>query len=446
MFKKILNILNIDFDIGNTLLLRVWSVLSGGILILIIPVFLSASEQGYYFTFSSIIGMQVFFELGFNFVITQMISHEMAHITLQGRQLVGKQKAIELIYGLIAMLIKWYSVIAILFFVIVLSVGIHFFHLNGSLPTNQWLFSWVLVVLFSAINLFVSPFLSVMEGMGLVGKVAQMRLIQSILGFMLLSCLFIFNFKLNALPAIAGVASIFSLIYIFSRNFDLLFKPINQIKKLSEGDKVLWLRDIFPFQWKIAISWLSGYFIFQLFNPLIFAHQGPVEAGKLGLSLTIFSTILTLSISWVNAKVPLISQGIARGDKTKIDRLFITLMMKSLAFNVSGCLIFISIVLMAAKYNFQISNRLVNPETLFLLLIINTINHIIFSCATYMRAHKTEPLLLNSVVTGLAVGISAFYLSRVSVFCTMLAYLLILMFVCLPWVLILFCNFYKRKV
>ncbi|WP_333494601.1 hypothetical protein [Kluyvera sp. CHPC 1.251] len=445
MFKKLANLLDIDFDIGNTLILRLWSTFSGGLLVLMIPTFLSASEQGYYFTFSSIIGMQIFFELGFNFVITQMISHKMAHVHLANNRLSGNKKDINDIYHLVSLLLKWYSVISILFFVIVFCIGLYFFEQHGSLPKGEWLMAWLLIVLFSAVNLFLSPFLSVLEGMGLVGKVAQMRLMQSVVGFIILSGLFLMHFRLNSLPAITGCAALFSLVYLFLYYDKILFKPIKEKKEIEQEDKISWRRDILPFQWKIAISWLSGYFIFQLFNPLIFAHQGPVEAGKVGLSLTIFTTILTLSISWVNAKVPLIAQSIARGDKAKVNPLFRKLMLKSVCINILGSLSFIIAVLILKHYHVYITERLVDVKTLCLLLFINIINHIVFCCAAYMRAHKTEPLLYSSLATGVIVGISVYFTSKYSVFYTMLAYLLTLAIVCMPWTLMLFRKFYRHN-
>lgn len=445
MIKKVINILDIDFDIGNTLLLRLWSIISGALLVLMIPFFLSASEQGYYFTFSSIIGMQIFFELGFNFVIMQMISHEMANVEVKNGAISGDENAISRIYTLISLLLKWYSVISILFFIIVFIVGVYFFKVNGSLDLSDWLVSWFLVVLFSAINLFISPFLSVLEGMGLIGRVAQMRFIQSMLGFLLLFALFALKFKLNALPAIAGTAALFSIYCIFTFYANILFKPIKLRKNTEIKDQISWRKDILPFQWKIAVSWLSGYFIFQLFNPIFFAHQGAIEAGKVGLSLTIFSTILTLSISWVNAKIPLIAQSIARGNKKDINPFFKSLMVKSVIINIFSSFLFILTVYIVGLYKLPIVERLVDVKILFLLLFINVINHIVFGCASYIRAHKEEPLLYSSLTTGIIVGLSVYYISKFSVYYTMLAYLLTLLFVCLPWTLIIFYKYYNDK-
>ena len=42
--------------------------------------------------------------------------------------------------------------------------------------------------------------------------------------------------------------------------------------------RVSWKHEIWPFQWRIAVSWMSGYFIFDLINPVAFYFCGPVDA------------------------------------------------------------------------------------------------------------------------------------------------------------------------
>ena len=57
------------------------------------------------------------------------------------------------------------------------------------------------------------------------------------------------------------------------------------------------MQEIFPFQWKIALSWISGYLIFQLFNPVLFATEGSKIAGQMGMTMVAISGISSISIS-----------------------------------------------------------------------------------------------------------------------------------------------------
>ncbi len=67
-------------------LARGWASLAGLVTVALIARFLSPAEQGYYYTFGSLIALQIVFELGFSFVILQMASHERAHLTLSPRR------------------------------------------------------------------------------------------------------------------------------------------------------------------------------------------------------------------------------------------------------------------------------------------------------------------------------------------------------------------------
>src|SRR6185369_3301792 len=83
-----------------------------------------------------------------------------------------------------------------------------------------------------------------------------------------------------------------------------------------------WRREIWPFQWRIALSWLCGYFIFQIFTPVLFAFQGPVTAGQMGMSLTISSGIGSIAVAWMSTKAPVYGGLIARGEIGELDRIF----------------------------------------------------------------------------------------------------------------------------
>src|SRR5579872_3688174 len=75
-------VLGVDRAIGFTVLARLWSSSAGLVTIALIARFLSPAEQGYYYTFGSLVALQVVFELGFSFVILQLASHERAELSI----------------------------------------------------------------------------------------------------------------------------------------------------------------------------------------------------------------------------------------------------------------------------------------------------------------------------------------------------------------------------
>ena len=86
--------------------------------------------------------------------------------------------------------------------------------------------------------------------------------------------------------------------------------------------RIRWNQEVWPFQWRIAVSWLSGYFLFWIFNPVLFAFRGPVEAGKMGMSLSLANAIQAIAVSWVSTKSAPFGTLIARKEYRRLDETF----------------------------------------------------------------------------------------------------------------------------
>ena len=165
-------------------------------------------------------------------------------------------------------------------------------------------------------------------------------------------------------------------------------------------------------QWKIALSWVSGYFIFQLFNPVLFKYYGPVEAGKMGMSLTLTLAVTTLAMSWINTKSPAFGQMVARREFKDLDGLFSrTLLQALLAAIVGGVTLWLMVVGMYA-WQLPLSQRVLEPFPFALLTAVAIINVVIFAEAIYLRAHKQEPFLWISIAMAILSMLSAYFLGR----------------------------------
>src|SRR5580692_9393391 len=83
-----------------------------------------------------------------------------------------------------------------------------------------------------------------------------------------------------------------------------------------------WNREVWPFQWRIAVSWMCMYLTAQIFIPILFALRGPVEAGQMGMSLSITSYMTVLALAWTSTKTTPFGNMIARREFQSLDRLF----------------------------------------------------------------------------------------------------------------------------
>lgn len=433
-------VLGIDLHILQTLLLRGWSVIAGGMMVLFVPHWFSRVDQGYFYTFNSLVAVQIFFELGMNQVVVQIVSHEAAHLH-EGPDgaLHGARGPLTRLASLTRLLAHWYRVAALLFLLFGGIAGAVFFLTQGQQAGSREISIWIVLVLFTAFNLYLSPSLAMLEGLGRVGDVARIRLTQSILGYVIMWAVLALGAGLAGAPVLAGVAALYSAYWLARRD-----RRLRWLRKttVEASDAVLnWRRDIFPFQWRIALSWISGYLILQLLVPMAFSRQGAIEAGRLGLTLTVYNSLLSIGLSWVNARLPVIAGHIARGERAEARAAFRGVIVRSTIITMaSSAIIGIAISLLPEFMRI----RFADSRTIACLVIATTANCVIYALATFVRAHKEEPLLTQSIC-GAAIMVPAIYIaSGFGIFAMSAIFTAVLLFITLPWVLVIFRRYYFR--
>jgi hypothetical protein len=402
--------LGIDSAIAFTILARGWSSAAGLVTVALIARFLSPAEQGYYYTFSSLIALQIVFELGFSLVILQMASHERAHLSFSSAKVIsGDSVAHDRLASVFQKTIRWYTTAAALMAIFLLTAGSHFFSAHAHTGEHvSWRVPWYAAALAATLTFQLDPILSFMEGCGFVPNVARVRFAQAVTGSSLAWMALATHHGLFA-PAmvIFGNASV-SLIWLFQLRKLLL----SLLRRDPGGNRIHWLKEVWAFQWRIAVSWLCGYFIFQLYNPVLFAFRGAVEAGQMGMSLSLTNALTSVAISWINTKSAPFGAMIARKEYEQLDEHFFRAVKQSFLVCAAGALTIWIGVMYLNWTHFPFARRILDPTSLGILLATTLINVIIFGEATYLRAHKQEKFLLNSVLGAILVGSSTYFLGR----------------------------------
>lgn len=402
--------IGIDKAIGFTILGRGWASVAGVITVALISRFLSPAEQGYYYTFGSLIALQIVFELGFSLVIMQMASHERAHLSFSvGGLIAGDAVAHSRLASVLQKTVRWYTSAAAILAIFLLTAGSHFFATHQHAGDNvSWHFAWYAAAIAATLTFQLDPILSFMEGCGFVPNVARLRFAQAMTGSLLAWLVLALHHGLFA-PAmvIAGNAG-GACIWLFRKRHILL--PL--LRHEAGEHRILWTREVWPFQWRIAVSWLSGYFIFQLYNPVLFAFHGAVVAGQMGMSLSLANALQSIAIPWINTKAAPFGAMIARKEYAQLDRVFFQASRQAIAVCVAGGLALWAGVVYLNWAHLPIAHRLLAPTTLGILLLTVPINVIVFAEATYLRAHKQEKFLLPSVLGAILVGSSTYFLGK----------------------------------
>jgi len=398
-------------------LARGWSSLAGIGTLTLIARFLTPSEQGFYYTFYSLVGMQIIFELGFSVVILQTASHEAAHLEIApGGSISGPEREHARLASVLQKSVRWYTTAAILMALTLMPVGVMYFrHVANKAGFGgvHFVRPWLCVVIATCFTFQIDPIFSFLEGCGYVREVARTRFRQSLLSTVLGWSIFLLHRGLFAPGFFILGQALAGGYFIFTKRGLLL--PL--LRHATAKFRIDWGTEVWPFQWRIAVSWLAGYLTSQLFVPTIMNARGPVEAGRLGMSLNICATLTTLSISWMYTKASPFGQMISRKEYKKLDRIFLrTLIQSAGAATLSCVLVWLAIVWLGAHHirlhDVPLASRLLPPVPLAFLFFGTIANVIVIAEALYIRAHKQEKFMVNSILGAIYCIPVAFIIGR----------------------------------
>lgn len=403
--KKFVNILGLDKTIIFTITSRVWTASAGLITLYFLINYINVETQGYYYTFFSILALQVFAELGLTYAIIQITSHEMAKLSWQDNCTVtGNPKSKYRLKTIFKFSLKWFLVAALVMNLILIPVGIALFKsvndnkfevINTTLP-------WILLVVCASINMILSSIISFIEGCGKTEDVAILRLIQNTMGSCFLWIILANNGNLYALFASSLMTLIIGISWILVK-YKLFLKDLLLFE--SNDTELDWRKEIWPFQWRIAISWISGYLSIQIFNPILLSTQGPVVAAQMGMTLQIIGALNGIAITWITTKAPIYGKLIAQNEITKLNKIFKTGITQSLILLLSANVILLAIVGNLKFIAPEIIERILPFHLIIFLCLASLANHVSGAQGAYLRAFKKDPLMYLSVISGLSISI-----------------------------------------
>jgi len=400
-WHRLLAIMGVDRAIGFTVIGRAWLSIANLISLALVAKCLSPAEQGFYYTFGSLLALQVFMELGLTNVIMQFASHERAalEMTPQGT-LRGHPAAKSRLAGLLRLAMRWYGAAAILFILVLLATGFAFFTRYGNSSSVAWQLPWAGTVLATAGSLVVMPVLAFLEGCGLVPEVARFRVLQAVAANITLWLALLGGAALAAAPLFALANLTVAVLWLATAQRALL----NDFLTFPVREKIDWRADIWPYQWRIAVSWLSGYCIFQLFTPVLFAFHGPAEAGRMGMAITLAGAVSSLGTSWLTTKAPQFGMLVSQRRFLELDSLFTRSLKQAACVSVLAAGFAMGLALLLNVLQLALATRLLSPLPLFLLLLTTVINVVVCAEAIYLRAFKREPFVIVSLLHAALVG------------------------------------------
>lgn len=289
---------------------RAWSIISTLGFIAIVVLWLSPELQGFYFTFISLMVLLQVADMGFGIVLAQFASHEWADLRLDGRNVSGQPRAMARLGSLVRIGLRWYVAAAGLFFLVLGFGGDWFFSVSPDAQGVAWRTPWWLLSVFASLYLLVVPVQCILEGCGQVVTSQRNQLIANVIATITGWVVLLLGGELFAIAALFAVRTCAG--HVLNTWAAM---PILRLCRTFDGENVIrWKREFWPQQWRIWISWLCGFFVFQSFAPIAFQVEGAVVAGQIGVMVQAFHAVNQLASARLSADQPRMGVFAARRD------------------------------------------------------------------------------------------------------------------------------------
>lgn len=411
---NILRSFGVNRAIGFGVLTRMWSALAGPLTIILIATRFSKVEQGYYYTFSGLLALQFFFELGLLTVLAQFAAHEFAFLSWGKKgEITGSEAHHGRFVDLLGKGFKWYTVSAVLLILVLIPAGLQFYAQSSADYVDfSWRLPWALAVIGVGCNLLLIPFFAVITGSGDVASINRREMMGGMTGSIIGWLVIVSGGGLYAIPAVTTGTIVVGVVYLFKSKPRLVKTAFSSaFGRQRSSHTISWWGEVWPMQWQIALSWVSGYFIFYFFTPVLFKFHGPVVAGQMGMTLSIWHAIVATCSTWMAVKAPVFAKLIATKSWRELDVVFFQSLKQSVAVTILICSLALAGIYALQQYT-HLGERLISAQYVMFMFAALLAQVLINGFATYLRAHKREPFLYLSVFAALLQAICVIWIGK----------------------------------
>ena len=380
------------------LVTRFWGFAAAPISLLVNTHSLSQEAQGYFYSFYALVAASVLVELGLSQVLMTISSHHRHDLVSFNRHgMEGDAETLDRLGWLLSRATIWMATGAPLFVILIGSLGA--WCLSGHTGDVVWWGPWIAVVLLAVPGLLVAPVVAILEGCGLVADVACLRLAQVVLPAIAM-WLSLLNGAMLWAPAIgSATGGVLAFVFLF-RYRHLCLSLWRRMKPAN----VRWSSEVWPLQWRYGISWLCGWFMSQYLVPLVLRVDGPVHAGQLGISINLAWTLIGIGSVWINAANPELGRLAAGRQWAAMDVIWKKAIVRGMLVSLFGaCSVMVGLEVLHVLWP-KLAIRFLSPGLLAWVLVYALAHVFISGVAVHLRAHRSEPFLILSIVEGVAIA------------------------------------------
>jgi O-antigen/teichoic acid export membrane protein len=410
-FTRLKHYLGIDRAIGVTSATQLMRFVTGPITMLLIIKYLTPTDQGFYYAFAGVAGIQVFLEAGFAVSIAQFTAKEFAGLRFtKSGFLTGKSENLSRLRSIYQKAFRYYSAMAA---VLTLGIGIGGYVFFSSRPSEgvHWQIPWIVAAVCMGFQFLLTPFWAVLEGCNRVADVATYYFWMTLIGFTASALGFVITQSLDVVIFTSVVSLLTSYVYIFSKWLKLRSQVIRPFRKHQQ---VAWFKDVWGFQWRIAGTWTGRYFLEAGIPAIAFQFFGPIVAGQAGMSFQLSKMAGSIASSWTVTKIPFWGQLVAQDKRRELDTSWRSAGRMHLIVSFIGQASVLIALMIFAHFLPQYADRVFTPLTFAGLSIGWFLYSFWLISMHYVRAHRLEPfvwahwLLAVSFLFLLAIGKGTF--------------------------------------
>jgi hypothetical protein len=434
MLRRIQQTLLIDRPLFYALAARVWQAISGPITISLILTFLSPSETGVYYSLGAIVGIQVFFDLGLSNVLISQAgyaissSSKSAGTSEPAWQTTALDPGNARLSELIRVSERWFLGASILFGITSLALGL------ASLRNVDIAFDWkpvlVVLVLLNAISFALTASQAILEGSGKREVIYRFRFYQAVTGSLSVWLALSLGFKLWSLVAAASIQTSWAAYLRFRHEADFFARFR---KATSQPTDFSWMRDIVPVQWRQALMSIAFFLATQFLILIVLRYDSEVEAGRLGITLSIVTAIQMFALAWIHTNFSTAAIQHGSGNREQVGTHWRRLALVSVSMLAFALASFILVLALLPMLNRGFESRFIAPWQLAIFSIGCLANHLISTQALYVLSQCARPLTFASSIgflsTAVAVWIGG---SHFGITGLVAAYSIAMTCICLP--------------
>jgi O-antigen/teichoic acid export membrane protein len=282
----------------------------GGLLCLyIVASIYEPNEAGQIYTILSLASLVMFFELGLPTLIVQQMSLFTRNEQWNSQNLFINTALIGPLFNHYLSLVLVQSLLLLVIltpiglWIILTIFGISF------MSVGPW--AWLLACFAMIMSLPLALLLNTLEGLGSIKVVAKVRLLQSLVSQICLNLALYLGcgYSSIAIQLMCSAITIWGAILIFESKFTKSLFSIIALNLNFQRVRLDW-----QFQWRLILSFLSGYFSNQAWVVMITLTGAVALAGHVAITLQALTAVVAFSLTPLAAKFSLLS-AMAHKDK-----------------------------------------------------------------------------------------------------------------------------------